>query len=151
MNSNLYNLVYCSRNRIRGTSDEVAAELRSILISARKNNVRLDVTGALLYNAGNFAQVLEGPLSSIEKIFEVIQCDPRHSEVTVVQSGPCANREFPEWSMAFAGHSAEQNIPAAAAAFDSVFANAAGASEQILSTLKGLVVREDDWVQLNAA
>src|SRR4051794_450149 len=97
---NLYKLVYCSRNRIRGNSAEVTAELRKILNSARRNNARLEITGALLYNAGNFAQVLEGPLSSIEQIFESIQRDSRHSEVVVIQSGPVDTREFPEWSMA---------------------------------------------------
>ena len=85
MSMNIYKLVYCSQNRIRGNSTEVATELHSILNSARANNSRIGVTGALLYNAGNFAQVLEGPLSSIEQVFEVIQRDPRHSEVVVIQ------------------------------------------------------------------
>ena len=151
MTSNLYNLVYCSRNRIRGTSEEVAAELRGILASARKNNPALSITGALLYNAGNFAQILEGPLQSIEKVFETIQRDPRHSEVTVVQSGPCAQRDFPEWSMAFAGASVTETMPIATAAFDAVFAKAVGAGDQMLSALKDLIVSEDDWILLDAA
>lgn len=151
MNSNLYKLVYCSRNRIRGNNAEITAELQNILAKARSNNPRLGVTGALLYNAGNFAQILEGPLSSIERIFEVIQCDPRHSEVVVVQSGPIAERQFPEWSMAFTGNSVTEQMPLATAAFDAVFTSATGAGEQMLSVLKELVVCEDDWVLLDAA
>jgi hypothetical protein len=151
MNSDLYNLVYCSRNRIRGNDAEAAAELRNILASSRANNVRAGITGALLYNAGNFAQILEGPLCSIERTFEVIQRDPRHSEVTVVGSGRVNTRQFPEWSMAFAGNSAVERMPLATAAFDAVFANAVGAGEQMIGLLKDLVVREDDWVMLDAA
>ncbi len=151
MNSKLYKLVYCSRNRIGGNNAEVTAELQSILASARANNARIGITGALLYNAGNFAQVLEGPLPSIERIFEVIQRDPRHSEVVVVQSGPVSERAFPEWSMAFSGSGAAEQMPLATAAFDAVFANAEGAGEQLLAVLQGLVVCEDDWVLLDAA
>jgi blue light- and temperature-responsive anti-repressor len=143
MNSKLYKLVYCSRNRIRGNKAEITAELQSILVSARANNTQAGVTGALLYNAGNFAQVLEGPLHSVEHIFEAIQRDPRHSEVIVVQSGPAVEREFPEWSMAFAGNSATERMPLATAAF--------GAGEQMLTILKDLLVCEDDWVLLDAA
>ena len=150
MDTTLYKLVYCSRNRIKGTPIEVNTELQSILASARKNNAALGITGALLYDAGNFAQVLEGPLRSVERIFEVIQRDVRHSEVTVVQSGPAAKRDFPEWSMAFTGTSDNQKMPLATAAFESVFANAEGAGEKMLDTLKDLVVREDDWILLNA-
>ncbi len=150
MNTNLYRLVYCSRNRIQGCSAEVSAELQTILASARKNNSALGITGALLYNAGNFAQVLEGPLGAVERIFEVIQRDSRHSEVTVVQIGPAPTRDFPEWSMAFAGSNAAESMPLATAAFDSVFANAVGAGDKMLSVLKDLIVREDEWILLAA-
>ena len=151
MNSDLYNLVYCSRNRIRGNNTEVTAELQSILASSRTNNARAGITGTLLYNAGNFAQILEGPLLSIERTFEAIQRDPRHSEVTVIQSGRTLTRQFPEWSMAFAGSNAVERMPLATAVFDAVFANSVGAGEQMLSLLKDLIVREDDWVLLDAA
>ena len=151
MNSNLYNLVYCSRNRILGNNAEVTAELQNILASSRTNNGRAGITGALLYNAGNFAQILEGPLAAIERTFEVIQRDPRHSEVTVIQSGRAVARQFPEWSMAFAGNNTVERMPLATAAFDAVFSNSVGAGEQMLSLLKDLIVREDDWVLLDAA
>src|SRR3712207_1506424 len=98
----LHRIAYCSRNRI--PADALAGELQGILTAARRTNARLAVTGALLYNQGSFAQVLEGPLPAIERIFEAIQCDPRHSEVMVIDSGPIDARTFPEWSMAFAGH-----------------------------------------------
>ncbi len=151
MNTDLYKLVYCSRNLIRGNHAEVAAELQNILASARRKNARAGVTGALLYNDGNFAQVLEGPLSSVEKIFEVIQCDARHSEVTVVYSGPSVKREFPDWSMAFSGNNADEVNSVATEAFKAAFATSEDAGEQMLSVLKNLVTSEDDCVILDAA
>ena len=151
MSKSLYKLVYCSRNRIQGTNAEVNAELQKILASSRANNPRHGITGALLYNAGNFAQVLEGPLDAIEQTFEVIQRDARHSEVTVIQSGPGEERDFPEWSMAFSGSRSSEAMPQATAAFDAVFANAAGSTDYMLTVLKDLVVCEDDWILLDAA
>ena len=148
---NLYKLVYCSRNRLRGNTAEITKELQDILKSSRKNNPRLGVTGALLYNSGNFAQVLEGPLSSVERIFEIIQRDPRHSEVVVVHTGPANKRDFPDWSMAFMGSNDSSKMPVATAAFESVFSNLEGAGEKMLETLKDLVVTEDEWILLDAA
>lgn len=151
MNSNLHRLAYCSRNLIKGNDLEVVAELKQILAISRRNNTRVGVTGALLYNSGTFAQVLEGPLASIEQIFEAIQRDPRHSEVTVVECGTAAERDFPEWSMAFTGKPAVDKTATAVAAVDAVFAEMAGAGEQMMAVLRDLVVREEDWILLDAA
>ena len=150
MNPSLYSIVYCSRNLISGEPAEVAKQLQQILGASRRNNSKVGVTGALLYSSGSFAQVLEGPLVAIEPIFERIQRDPRHGEVTVIESGPTVERRFPEWSMAFAGSSYVEGDAAAIAAFDAAFSGTDGGGEQILSLLKNLVVNDDDCV-LNAA
>ena len=73
MTKNLYSLVYSSRNKIQGDQSVVNAELRRILTSSRARNKAAGVTGALLYNSGNFAQVLEGPLDAVESTFERIE------------------------------------------------------------------------------
>ena len=122
-------------------------QLQGILATSRANNARAGITGALLYRGGNFAQVLEGPLAAVERAVELIQRDPRHSEVIVIQSGPAETRDFPEWSMAFAS---SKNIPSATA-FEAVFAKPSGSGEQMLSVLRDLIVREDDWVLPDAA
>ncbi len=145
MNTNLYRLVYCSHNRIAGTAEQVTEEIQQILTTARTKNAHRGITGALLYNDGNFAQVLEGPLAAIEGVFETIQCDPRHSEVTVVQSGTITGRQFPDWSMAFAGSSTAP-IPLAAAAFGAAFSNTDGAGAQMIAVLQDLVRQENDWI-----
>ena len=151
MTTNLFRIVYCSRNLISGDAQSIRLQLQSILASCRANNVRMQVTGALLYNFGNFAQILEGPLHSVESVFEKIQRDERHSEVTVIQSGPVDQRQFPEWSMAFASNSSIEGTPVATAAFDAVFAHNAGAGEQMLSLMRELVVDDADWVMMETA
>ena len=128
----------------------MTADIQKILTSSRTNNGREGVTGALLYNQGNFAQVLEGPLARVGQIFERIQCDPRHSEVTVVESAPVDGRNFPEWSMAFAGNDKSDLQPLAKAAFSAAFAGSAGAGTQILALLQELITQEDDWILVNA-
>lgn len=107
MASDLNRLVYYSRNRIPGSPAEVAAEVDAILASAQRHNSLRRVTGALIFNAGIFAQVLEGTRHDIESTFERIQRDVRHSDVEVLAFEEVQTRQFPSWSMAFVGRSRE--------------------------------------------
>ena len=104
--SELYRLVYASKNLFQGTEAELTATVSQILAASQRNNDRSEVTGALMFNAGAFAQVLEGPRRGVEETFERIQCDDRHGDVTVLQCGPTESRGFANWSMAFVGQSA---------------------------------------------
>ena len=111
MTSGLHRLVYYSRNRITGTSAAMAAEVDAILASAQRNNSLIGVTGALIFNAGIFAQVLEGARHDVEVTFERIQRDERHGDVQVLAFEEVQSRGFPSWSMAFVGRSREgQNL-----------------------------------------
>ncbi|WP_298956969.1 BLUF domain-containing protein [uncultured Methylobacterium sp.] len=102
--SDLYRLVYASKNLL-GPDDDPAGAVEQILDASRRNNGPAGITGALLFNGGAFAQVLEGPRDAVELTFERIQRDLRHGEVTVLQCGPAESRGFPDWSMAFVGRS----------------------------------------------
>ena len=101
MNSDVYKILYCSKNLIEGEDAKREAEITQILQTARRKNKEQNVTGALLFNSGYFAQALEGPRLAIEQIFERIQRDPRHGDVTVLSSQTDGHRDFPEWSMAY--------------------------------------------------
>lgn len=103
MSADTYRLVYYSRNLAGGDRDTLAAELHTILAVSRTNNARDNITGALMFNAGCFAQVLEGPLDSVEAAFERIQQDERHGEVSLLALEPIAGRTFPNWAMGFVG------------------------------------------------
>ncbi len=145
----LCRVVYCSRNSIPGTPESVAADITRILEVSRANNARNDVTGGLLFSKNCFAQVLEGPTEAVEAAFERIQCDERHGEVTVLQSGPIATRDFPDWSMAFTGCSTDDN-PLASVVMDGAFSGNSLAGNDVLDLLRGVVVRETEWLAVAA-
>ena len=140
----IYRILYCSRNRVPLPLAQQAIEIRSILAKSRANNQANNITGALLFNGGAFAQVLEGPLKAVEATFERIQRDLRHDEVAVLETGYAEAREFPEWSMAFAG--AAHNETAAFAEFNIQQAqeNPSVAATEIREFLRSLVLRNDE-------
>jgi Sensors of blue-light using FAD len=103
MENTLYRLVYISRNEILGDDATIRREIEQILVSARRKNPPANITGALMFNAGSFAQVLEGPHDDLQDTFERIQCDQRHSHVVMLLLEPLKEREFSNWSMAYFG------------------------------------------------
>lgn len=101
MSTQLYRLIYYSRNRI---TQDLAPHIDAILETSRRNNARVGVTGALMFNSGCFGQILEGPREMVEGTFERIQCDYRHGDVSLLDFQPVAARCFENWSMAFVGN-----------------------------------------------
>jgi hypothetical protein len=99
----VYFLLYVSRSLLR-LPDE-AGEVDRIVLVARRENVRLGVTGALVFTRAHFAQVLEGDQGAVESLMERIRSDSRHTEVKVVSAGAREGRLFPHWSMAYSGGS----------------------------------------------
>jgi hypothetical protein len=73
--------------------------LNGILVSARRNNVRDDITGALICRADVYLQLLEGPRQAVEATFGRIRRDDRHLEVQRCLAMPAAARLFPAWAM----------------------------------------------------
>ncbi len=140
----LSRVIYCSRNRLQGPHETVAATIGTILSVSRANNARDGLSGGLLFSKDCFVQVLEGPRDGLEAAFERIQCDDRHGEVTVVASGPIRTRDFPEWSMAFTGE-----IDASSwAALDlaEAFRGRSSDGDAVLRMMKDLVYRRQDWL-----
>lgn len=74
-------------------------DLSAIQETAKKNNAPLDVTGSLFYNGGWFLQVLEGPPSTLDDLYNKIELDPRHKNSRVLYNEPAKFRTFPRWSM----------------------------------------------------
>ena len=145
--SELYHVVYCSRNRIPGTPDAVSESIGGILAKSRENNNRDQVTGGLLFSDGCFAQVLEGPMNAVMAAFERIQCDERHGEIVVLQSGPIAERHFSGWSMAFAGTCAPGAGRMAGLGLGDTLMARSGAGETVLGLLRSVVVRETERLE----
>jgi hypothetical protein len=150
----LYRLVYCSRNVIARavpgacTPADMEREIRGILAASRRRNAADCVTGALLFTASGFAQVLEGPREVVERTFERISSDPRHSDVTALSFTPTERRSFPDWSMGFCSQvEAEAADPLAHLLTDSTFAGPRVITgSDVLRMLESLVQREDNWI-----
>jgi hypothetical protein len=141
--SELYRLVYASKNLLHGSEAQLTAIVGQILATSQRNNARSDVTGALMFNAGAFAQVLEGPRRGVEETFERIQCDDRHGDVTVLQCGPTESRSFANWSMAFVGQSAGGQEQFSRLAAESGFDLARLDGDAVFAMLHELVLEEE--------
>jgi hypothetical protein len=77
------------------------AQLRQLLEQAQSFNARHGLTGILLYGQDQFFQVLEGEREVVHKLYERIQQDPRHRDVTTFADRQISKPSFTDWSMAF--------------------------------------------------
>lgn len=94
-------LIYCSR--IAGPQDVNGLEqdIDHIMRHGQTENARLGITGALLTDRTSFAQVIEGPIASIEGMYSRIADDKRHHGVELLQYVTTHVRLLPFWALAF--------------------------------------------------
>ena len=85
-----------SRSQPFGSDD---AMLNGILLQARRNNARDDLTGALIVRADLYLQLLEGPEAAVNDAYARIARDNRHLGVTRITASPVHERMFPAWTM----------------------------------------------------
>ncbi len=88
--------------------------IAALLAVARSRNRAMNVTGALVFNDGCFAQILEGGREELNHLFSAIQADPRHCNVTLLQRGPVAERAFGDWAMSYIETEPVRPLPGAA-------------------------------------
>jgi hypothetical protein len=75
------------------------AILSAILTTARRNNSRRGVTGALICRHDVYLQLIEGDADPIDALFERIVVDDRHLAVTLLSRVTTPDRMFPGWAM----------------------------------------------------
>lgn len=97
MSDPIYQLIYVS-SALEGFSDDA---MFNMLINARRNNEKLQITGFLLYSEGTIIQLLEGKKDRVENLFNTIKSDTRHKSIVVLHRGEADLREFNDWSMGF--------------------------------------------------
>lgn len=76
-----------------------SAILGGILASARRNNPREAITGALICRQDIYLQLLEGDAAAIDTLYQRIAVDDRHLGVTLLSRAEVADRLFPAWAM----------------------------------------------------
>jgi len=74
-------------------------EVTSILRSATTRNEAQGITGILCFSDDVFLQVLEGPRSDVNQLYNMIIRDPRHKKVELLSAGEIDQRDFADWSM----------------------------------------------------
>ncbi len=97
MQTKIYFIIYISS----ATRPFSKNELLELLAKCRENNIQLNITGMLLFKAGFFQQILEGPEDVVKSLYAKIQKDPRHRGVIKAFEGYENERQFSEWSMGF--------------------------------------------------
>jgi hypothetical protein len=75
------------------------AMLGGILVQAKRNNKRDDITGCLIARHDLYLQMIEGDESAIARLFDRIVRDDRHLQVERLWSGQVGERMFPAWAM----------------------------------------------------
>ena len=106
----MYALTYRSKAKPTCTPEA----LRDILDLSRGNNKKLEITGCLVYHNDAFIQILEGEKKAVKKTFTKIKNDVRHTEITLMWSGACEDRAFPNWNMAYHSLAGNENANALA-------------------------------------
>lgn len=87
-------LIYVSHRK-----DHSAEGLDAIFDVSRKNNLRDDITGALIVSDEYFVQLLEGDRLLVSQCMVRITHDVRHAEIEFVATNLVPNRLFAEWSL----------------------------------------------------
>ncbi|MEN9420316.1 MAG: hypothetical protein RI988_3937 [Pseudomonadota bacterium] len=74
-------------------------ELVTILRQSKSHNPVIGVTGVLCFSGGIFLQVLEGGRSAVNRLYNRIVADPRHTDVELLLYEEIGERRFASWSM----------------------------------------------------
>jgi hypothetical protein len=91
----LVRLLYASR----ASSTLGDMELAGILRQARQHNPSQGITGLLCQADNSFVQVLEGSRPAVNRLYNRITGDPRHTEVILLGYEEIVERRFAGWSM----------------------------------------------------
>lgn len=93
----LVRLLYASR-AVKAFDQE---ELAAILRKSRASNPEFGITGLLCccFTQGVFMQVLEGGRGAVNKLYNKISADPRHTQVELLRYDEIDERAFTGWAM----------------------------------------------------
>ncbi len=93
----LHRIIYLSS----ASKDLTNEEVHNLLLLSKINNKKNNIRGLLLFIDGNFIQVLEGDKDTINDLFQKIEKDTRHKNVTKVIEDTIESRQFENWDMGF--------------------------------------------------
>jgi len=91
----LVRLMYASRAVPSVDQDELVAIVRK----SKANNGPDGITGVLCFSEGIFLQVLEGGRSPVNRLYNRIATDSRHTQIELMRYEEIGERRFAGWSM----------------------------------------------------
>lgn len=94
-NENLTCIVYVST---AANPAERATQAESIAEYSRVSGMKTKITGLMVVQDNYFFQALEGEKRAILRLFDKIQQDPRHTNITLLLMEDIATRSFVSWS-----------------------------------------------------
>lgn len=75
--------------------------LIAMLQEYRAENLKLNITGLLLYSQGVYLQAIEGELPDASRAYEHVIKDQRFKNTQLLASGEMTERMFKSWCMGF--------------------------------------------------
>jgi hypothetical protein len=91
----LVRLIYASR-AVAGIDQE---ELVAILRKSKANNPQHGITGVLCLSGGIFLQALEGGRGAVNRLYNRIAADRRHTQIELLSYAEIGERRFAGWAM----------------------------------------------------
>lgn len=100
----LVRMAYASRATFKpfDTTAGIDGNVAQILETARRENKKHALVGALYYGNGYFFQCLEGPQSAIDHLYAKLLRDGRHTDLKILSTQPIEKIGFSSWEMKFA-------------------------------------------------
>ena len=95
----LSRLLYTSVLPAHLRRDNPAEMVRALIQTSAARNRIAGLTGSLVFVQNAFIQILEGHLEDIERTFEKICCDFRHTDVRLIDLIQVRQRIFGDWAM----------------------------------------------------
>ena len=141
--TSIFRLIYRSHSLVG--PDERKAQLGELFITARRNNKRLGITGALVISGDSFVQALEGDEGAVRDLYAAICQDPRHDSLTVLEEIN-DERVFGRWSMAKVSEDGGSDIRLLSNAKKGVIVDAPGRdlvtpeAEKVLASMRSSLV-----------
>jgi len=101
--SNLLRMVYVSTTThpVNQANGGIQVDVGRILMQSRKNNPSHEIGGVLYFANNFFFQCLEGDQAAVNRVYNKIAEDPRHTNVQSVLVKRINKRKFANWSMKY--------------------------------------------------
>jgi Sensors of blue-light using FAD len=92
--------------RSRAVAPMLTSDLDAMTQAAQARNRKEGLTGMMIYDDGRFFQWLEGPAAGLERVWQSVSQDPRHTNIEVLGQQAARTRLFGDWAMKLSARSA---------------------------------------------